>query len=95
MEGQLHPENQFFRALSRADAGGPVAAHAAIHRDGGNPGRVLHVAHASFSTPQFIGALLIVPISITLAEAFSPHTWDTPYMFLVGGGTLLAIMKWL
>lgn len=51
--------------------------------------------HASFTAPQFVGALLVVPISITLAEAFSPHTWDTPYMFLVGGGTLLGIMKLL
>ena len=43
------------------------------------------------------GALLIVPIGIVkaLAEAFSPHTWDTPYMFLVGTGSLLAIMKLL
>ncbi len=51
--------------------------------------------HTSFSTPQFIGALLVVPIGITLAEAFSPHTWDTPYMFLVGGGCLQGIMRFL
>ena len=50
---------------------------------------------ASFTSPQFIGALLIVPMAITLAEAFSPHTWDTPYMFLVGGGCLLGVMKFL
>ena len=51
--------------------------------------------HASFTPAQFIGALLIVPIGMALAEAFSPHTWDTPYMFLVGTGSLLAIMKLL
>jgi dolichol kinase len=51
--------------------------------------------HASFTPVQFIAALLIVPIGMTLAEAFSPHTWDTPYMFLVGTGSLLAIMKFL
>ena len=51
--------------------------------------------HASFMPPQFIGALLVVPIGMTLAEAFSPHTWDTPYMFLVGMVSLLAIMKYL
>ena len=50
---------------------------------------------ASFTSLQFIGALLIVPMAITLAEAFSPHTWDTPYMFLVGGGCLLGIMRLL
>jgi dolichol kinase len=51
--------------------------------------------HASFTPPQFIGALAVVPIGMTLAEAFSPHTWDTPYMFLVGTGSLLGIMKFL
>ena len=51
--------------------------------------------HASFSPPQFMAALLVVPLGMTLAEAFSPHTWDTPYMFLVGTGSVLAIMKWL
>ena len=51
--------------------------------------------HASFTPVQLIAALLIVPIGMTLAEAFSPHTWDTPYMFLVGTGSLLAVMKFL
>jgi hypothetical protein len=34
-------------------------------------------------------------MGMTLAEAFSPHTWDTPYMFLVGTVSLLGIMKFL
>ncbi|MFM2294616.1 MAG: hypothetical protein RLZZ350_1029 [Verrucomicrobiota bacterium] len=51
--------------------------------------------HASFTPAQFIAALLVVPLGMTLAEAFSPHTWDTPYMFLVGTGSVLGIMKWL
>jgi phytol kinase len=51
--------------------------------------------HASFTPAQFIAALLVVPIGMTLAEAFSPHTWDTPYMFLVGTSSLLGIMMWL
>jgi dolichol kinase len=49
--------------------------------------------HASFTPAQFIAALLVVPLGMTLAEAFSPHTWDTPYMFLVGTGSLLGIMR--
>jgi phytol kinase len=49
--------------------------------------------HGAFTTPQFTAALLIVPLGMTLAEAFSPHTWDTPYMFLVGTLSLLGIMK--
>jgi phytol kinase len=51
--------------------------------------------HASFTPAQFIAALLVVPMGMTLAEAFSPHTWDTPYMFLVGTVSLLGIMKFL
>jgi phytol kinase len=47
--------------------------------------------HHSFTTAQFIVALLTVPILTTLAEAWSPHTWDTPYMFLVCGATLLSV----
>ncbi len=39
---------------------------------------------AGFTTAQFVIALLVVPILMTLAEAFSPHTWDSPIMFLVG-----------
>lgn len=47
--------------------------------------------HASFSPGQFIVALLTVPILMTLAEALSPHTWDSPTMFLVGYLTLFNI----
>jgi len=53
------------------------------------------VFYASFTPAQFIAALLVVPLGMTLAEAFSPHTWDTPYMFLVGTGSVLGIMKFL
>jgi dolichol kinase len=48
---------------------------------------------ASFTPLQLFGALLIVPAAITLAEALSPHTWDAPYMFLVGAESLLGIMR--
>ncbi len=51
------------------------------------------VFHASFTPPQFVVALLTVPILMTLAEAFSPHTWDTPLMLLSGSLGLLAIVK--
>jgi hypothetical protein len=50
------------------------------------------LVHTSFSTPQFFAALLLIPIAGTLAEAFSPHTWDTPFIFLVTGGLLLVIV---
>ena len=51
--------------------------------------------HASFSPVQLAVALIAVPFLTTLAEAWSPHTWDTPYMFLAGTTSLLAIKIWL
>jgi len=41
---------------------------------------------------QLIVALLVVPIVMTVAEAVSPHTWDTPLLFLVGYVSLLLIV---
>ena len=35
------------------------------------------------NTTRFIIALFLVPITLTAAEAFSPHTCDTPFIFLV------------
>ena len=36
------------------------------------------------SKTRFLIALLSVPTGMTAAEAFAPHTWDTPFLFLVG-----------
>lgn len=36
---------------------------------------------------QFMLALVLIPIAMTLAEAFSPHTWDGPFLYLTGGLT--------
>jgi phytol kinase len=44
-----------------------------------------------FAPLQFYLALLIIPISAALAEAYSPHTWDAPFLFLVVGGELVAL----
>jgi hypothetical protein len=30
---------------------------------------------------------------MTLAEAFSPHTWDTPFLMAAGYGGLLLVMQ--
>jgi dolichol kinase len=51
--------------------------------------------HDSFTSAELLAALLATPILTTLAEAWSPHTWDTPYMFLVSGGSLLAVKLWI
>jgi dolichol kinase len=50
---------------------------------------------ASFTTPELIAALLLVPLASTLAEARAPHTWDTPYMFFAGTASLLAVKVFL
>jgi phytol kinase len=45
---------------------------------------VILLFKSSFTYPEFICALITMPIVMTLAEAFSPHTWDTPFLFFVG-----------
>lgn len=52
---------------------------------------VLALSHAYFTPGQLVAALIIIPPLMTLAEAFSPHTWDTPFIFLVGYLTLFGI----
>ncbi len=47
---------------------------------------------ASFTTPQFIVALAAVPVVMTLAEALSPHTWDTPFLYTISGLSLSGIL---
>eukprot|EP01135_Chromosphaera_perkinsii_P003635 Nk52_evm14s250 gene=Nk52_evmTU14s250 len=37
------------------------------------------------STTQFAVTLCIMPFLMTVTEALSPHTWDTPFLFGVGG----------
>jgi phytol kinase len=47
--------------------------------------------HPSFTPLQYVVALAFLPALMTLAEAFSPHTWDTPFLFLAGYLALLGI----
>lgn len=45
---------------------------------------LIAVHHATFTPPQFITAMILMPVVMTLTEAFSPHTWDSPTLFLAG-----------
>lgn len=45
---------------------------------------ILLMFKSSFTINQFYAILAILPLVSTLAEAYSPHTWDTPLIFLVG-----------
>lgn len=53
---------------------------------------ILFLFRSSFSSSEFIWALIVLPLAMTMAEAFSPHTWDTPFLFLTGY-TLLYLIK--
>ena len=46
-----------------------------------------------FTDLQFVLALLFIPILMTLTEAFSPHTWDSPLLFLTGGASVIGILQ--
>jgi dolichol kinase len=56
---------------------------------------VLAVAsyYNSFTPIQLIVAFIAVPTVATLAEAKSPHTWDSPFIFLFTGISLLLIYQ--
>ena len=47
--------------------------------------------HSSFTFAEFFSALIIFPFVMTLAEAFAPHTWDTPFLFLFGFFTIYIV----
>ncbi|MBL8498373.1 hypothetical protein ABF87_09560 [Nitrosomonas sp. JL21] len=51
--------------------------------------------HSYFNPAQLLAACVTLPLLITLAEAFSPHTWDSPLIYVVGGCSLIAIMQFL
>ena len=44
-----------------------------------------------FNMPEFITVLIAMPVLMTLAEAFSPHTWDSPFLYLIGFSILTVV----
>ncbi|TWT64610.1 hypothetical protein [Allorhodopirellula solitaria] len=40
------------------------------------------------SWPVFIGLIISIPPVMTLTEAFSPHSWDAPFMYAIGGACI-------
>ena len=49
--------------------------------------------HSSFSPNQFIAALISIPVIMTLGEAIAPHSWDSPFLFAVGGLAVFGILQ--
>lgn len=41
----------------------------------------------------FPAAAVALPVTLTLAEALAPHTWDGPIMYGVGGATLVGLLE--
>ncbi len=53
---------------------------------------VIAAFHSYFTPLQFIVAMTVMPLLLTLVEAYSPHTWDSPTMFFAGYLALFGIM---
>lgn len=53
---------------------------------------VLAVHRRHFTSLQFWIAMFVIPLLMTIAEARSPHTWDSPLMFFAGGLSVWAIV---
>ena len=47
---------------------------------------------SSLSSLQFYVLLAVLPIAMTLSEAFSPHTWDNPFLLFIGFLVLYFVM---
>ena len=54
---------------------------------------VVAMHYEYFTTTQFVLSMLLVPLLMTLTEAYSPHTWDTPFLMFTGYVSLLWIMQ--
>lgn len=53
---------------------------------------VIGFFHSYFNPLQFTAAMAVIPFLLTLVEAYSPHTWDSPTMFFFGYLSLFGIM---
>jgi len=45
----------------------------------------LFVLQGHFSFNQFLFLMIYMPLKMTIVEAYAPHTWDNPFLYLVGG----------
>ncbi|MBM3250578.1 MAG: hypothetical protein FJZ09_07080 [Candidatus Omnitrophica bacterium] len=48
-----------------------------------------------FNAAQFIALIITLPITMTLVEAFAPHTWDNPLMSLIGFANIFLIKQYM
>lgn len=48
---------------------------------------------ARMSGVELALALAVIPVATTLAEALSPHTWDGPLIYAVGGASTVGVLE--
>ena len=53
----------------------------------------IYYSNYPFSDLQFVVDLTTIPILRSFAEAFSPHTWDSPFLYATGGMALIGILN--
>lgn len=53
----------------------------------------IFLMRSQLESTQFFLALLVIPVAMTLAEAWSPHTWDGPFLYLAGGASTVAVLE--
>ncbi len=54
---------------------------------------VIACSHRHFAGPEFVVVLLVLPVVLMVTEAISPHTWDNPFLYAVGGGVVLLTIQ--
>ncbi|MCE1180719.1 MAG: hypothetical protein LWW81_00170, partial [Rhodocyclales bacterium] len=58
-------------------------------------GKIQRPVKDSFTHMQFLTAITLIPLGTTLAEAYSPHTWDTPFIYGVAGFSIFCILNYV
>lgn len=53
----------------------------------------VYLMRGQLTPQQFLPALALIPIAMTLAEAWSPHTWDGPFLYGAGGLSTIAVLE--
>lgn len=45
-----------------------------------------------FSGGQFMLLIMVMPFLMTVTEAWAPHTWDNPFLYLMAGSVIYVVM---
>lgn len=49
----------------------------------------------AFSASQFITAMVLLPITMALCEAWAPHTWDNPFLTTICGAFIVCTYEYI